>query len=456
MGAVRAVREQGELVALPGRGAMAPISTLPPAPAPPRIVRVTLAAKIGVAYLALAAVIFALPYGVAHVGLPEGLAAPVSLGLGTAIALAFAWLTGRMLSGVRALNQSALEISRGDLSKPVAQDKPARLGEDEIDELTQSISNMQENLRDLVSHIQRTARSVADSANDMLHWSEDVNGSTEEVAGSATRIASGALDQRRSVQQTSAVIAAIAQAIQESGETGREAVEAANETASTAQASGEKVWEAAEKVKKVFSQIEAASGQVFAFGEKTQEIAKIVDAITAVAQQTNLLALNATIEAARAGDAGRGFAVVAEEVRKLAERAGGSAEQISRLSSEIAGRSSAVVTAMKEGIEELTEGREQLNSILLGLDAISATARAGARKVELITASAEDQRRRSEDMVKSIEHISQVAHANAEATEEVSAAIREQTTSVSQMTSSAQELTNLSLELENVVSRFRL
>lgn len=454
---MRAVREEGELVAIRGRGEMPPVSLRPPPPpADRRSVHISLFTKIVIGYLLLALVFFVLPYAVALAGVPAPARSSVFVGLSVGIALLFAWLTSRVLSGVRALNRSALEISRGDLSKPVVQERLMRFGEDEIDELAQSISNMQENLRDLVSHIQRTARSVADSASDMLHWSEDVNGSTEEVARSATRIASGASDQRRSVEQTSDVIAAIAQSIQESGESGQEAVQAANETASTAQASGAAVREAAEKVKKVFSRIEAASEQVFAFGEKTHEISKIVDAITAVAQQTNLLALNATIEAARAGDAGRGFAVVAEEVRKLAERAGGSAEQISRLSSEIAGRSSAVVTAMKEGIEELAEGREQLNSILLGLEAISATARTGARKVEVITASAKDQRRRSEDMVKSIEHISQVAHANAEATEEVSAAIREQTASVAQMTSSAQELTNMSLELQSVVSRFRL
>jgi methyl-accepting chemotaxis protein len=387
----------------------------------------------------------------------QGLAArAISAGIGILLALGFANAASRVLSGVRALSRSALEISQGDLSKPVSRERSLRLGEDEIDELAKSIADMQQNLRELVSHIQNSARSVAESAGDMLHWAEDVNGSTQEVARSATHISQGASDQKRSVEQSSEVIAAIALSIRATAESSRDAAHAAEATAETAEASGASVRQAAEKVRKVFAGIESASGQVFAFGAKTHEISKIVEAITAVAQQTNMLALNATIEAARAGDAGRGFAVVAEEVRKLAERAQGSAEQISRLAEDIAGRSTGVVSAMREGIEELAEGREELSAILRTLEDISGTARAGAQKVAGITASAEDQRKHSEEMVQAIGHISKVAHANAAATEEVSSAIGAQTHSVGQMTSSAQELTNVALELQSMVSRFRL
>jgi len=51
-----------------------------------------------------------------------------------------------------------------------------------------------------------------------------------------------------------------------------------------------------------------------------------------------LLSLNASIEAARAGEAGRGFAVVADEVKNLAERTGKSADEITRLTTELESR----------------------------------------------------------------------------------------------------------------------
>jgi len=440
------------LVALRGRSSGEPPAPRPPSSAPGFTFK--LQSKILTGYVIVGAVLlFAVPFILQQSNNPViggvlVLLLTLAMGQGLTIAIARTSRVGR-------LKESAVEVSRGDLSRNVLSEEQKAF-HDEIDDLTEAIRTMQENLRDLVSRIQRTAQSVSDSANELQTSAEEVNASTDEVASSMEKIAAGAGQQSELVERTSKVIGDIAASIERTASSAEEAARTSAATSSSAATGGEAARLAGEKVKKVFARIEAASEQVFAFGERTKEISKIVEAITQVANQTNLLALNATIEAARAGEYGRGFAVVAEEVRKLAESSGRSAEQISSLAADISGRAAKVVETMKESVSELGDGREDLNAIIRTLGEIAKIAATGAEKVGVISQAARDQLQGSADMVQAMDHISDVASSNASSTEQVRKVISEQTAAVAGMASAAQELTNLSLELQTVVSRFKL
>ena len=102
------------------------------------------------------------------------------------------------------------------------------------------------------------------------------------------------------------------------------------------------------------------------------------------------------------------------------------------------------------------QGREDLAQIILSRDEIVHATQAGSERVTAISHAAKEQLAGSEEMVKAIREIREVASGNAKSTDEVSRAIREQAITTAQIASASQELTNLSVELQSVVSRFKL
>ncbi|KJR45440.1 Methyl-accepting chemotaxis protein [Desulfosporosinus sp. I2] len=90
----------------------------------------------------------------------------------------------------------------------------------------------------------------------------------------------------------------------------------------------------------------------------TQEIIQLIDQtnnildfVNNVASNSRLLGLNAAIEAARAGQFGKGFAVVADEIRKMAENSAKSVNDTKKLLSTINNR----VNNLMRQVEELTD-----------------------------------------------------------------------------------------------------
>ena len=390
-------------------------------------------------------------------GVPTWLSSTLIFALGLTLISALITIPViRSLSkSMQTLNDAATRISKGDLSQLVKFETPSRVP-DEIDSLAEAINHMLENLRELVSHLQKTAGHIASSANTLSAAAENVSSTNTEVASNVSNIARSAELQNELVGKASGLMTDIAAGVEKSSAAAEAAARAVAET-HTAAATGTEVANlAVEKLHQIFERVESASERVFAFGEKSQAIGKIVDVITQISQRTNLLALNATIEATRAGEYGRGFAVVADEVRKLAESAGRSADQITELLSDLRDDSDQAVTGMSESTRDLQASREDLASIIQSLDGILTAALRGAEKAEQIARSSTGQMQGSQEMVQAITHISDLARQNAMSTEDVQGSTRNQTVVMERLSSSALELSNISLELEDVVSRFKL
>ena len=169
---------------------------------------------------------------------------------------------------------------------------------DETGQLTNSLGTMINRLKNIVATAQNSAREVA-------------AGSTQ-ITGSTQNLSDGATKQAAAIEEISSAMEEMMSQISRNTENAKETDSMARQSALDAKQGGETVMDAVSSIK---------------------DIAEKISIIEEIARQTNLLALNAAIEAARAGEAGKGFAVVAAEVRKLAERSGSAAAEISELSS---------------------------------------------------------------------------------------------------------------------------
>ncbi len=286
-------------------------------------------------------------------------------------------ITKPILQGVRA----AEGLAEGNLDQHIDIDQ-----KDEIGALAQALRHMIGKLREIVGQVQGGAENVASGS--------------EELSATTQNLSQGATEQAASVEEISSSMEEMAANIRQNAENAKQTEQIALKTAQDAKDGGAAVAKTVTAMK---------------------QIAEKIGIIEEIARQTNLLALNAAIEAARAGEHGKGFAVVAAEVRKLAERSGNAAGEISELSS------SSVQIAEKAG--------ELLARIVPDIQRT-------AELIQEITASSVEQNAGAEQVNRAIQQLDQVVQQNASASEE--------------MASTAEELSSQALQLQDTVSYFRL
>jgi methyl-accepting chemotaxis protein len=302
-------------------------------------------------------------------------------GVAIVLGILLAWMIASQISGLLIKGVAfAKTVGSGDLTVQAQVHQ-----KDEIGQLSKAMSGMVGKLREVVGEVDSAAANVA--------------AGSEELASSSETLAQGATEQAASIEEISSSMEEMAANIQRNTENARQTEQIATKAAEDAGKSGQAVARAVEAMR---------------------EIAEKIGIIEEIARQTNLLALNAAIEAARAGEHGKGFAVVAAEVRKLAERSGVAAGEISEVSSsslEVANEAGTMLTELVPNIRKTSE------------------------LIQEIAASSEEQNSGARQINQAINQLDQVIQTNASASEE--------------MASTSEELSSQSQQLQMTMEFFQ-
>lgn len=146
-----------------------------------------------------------------------------------------------------------------------------------------------------------------------------------------------------------------------------------------------------ETVERLIDDVEATEVSIANISDDAVTITKVLQVIGDIASQTNLLALNAAIEAARAGEQGRGFAVVADEVRALAGRTQSSTAEIGQTLDKLLQGIDETVATMKQTKGTCEQTFHWTNSVTQNLDEVIKSVEAVSDFNTQIATAAEEQ-----------------------------------------------------------------
>ncbi|WP_438432746.1 methyl-accepting chemotaxis protein [Gorillibacterium sp. sgz500922] len=327
---------------------------------------------------------------------------------------------------------------------------------DEVDRLTHSVNQMNEDLHQIVSSISDVSHQVAASSEELSAIAQETSASTEHVGSLTENLADGSEKQTALVRRTSDTLATMADEIVQMSKLSADAVESMQLAAQEANRSYEAGSEVLRQMQEVMKSTDQTFRSIGQLAERSGEIGGIAQIMSNLSKQTNLLALNAAIEASRAGESGRGFAVVATEIRKLAEQSASSAQQVAEIVKVIQDDTREAKEWITHDREAVIAGTEMTERIIAALGLIQTKVTEVSRKLNEARASVLTVDGGSRELSGMMAEVKSAADQAAEATHQVSATCEEQLAAMEEIASSAMALASLAEQLQTTLGKFRI
>jgi len=237
--------------------------------------------------------------------------------------------------------------------------------------------------------IRRSTKSLRKTAGLLSQGSTEAAVAASQVKNVSAPLAQSASEQARTAQTTSATAEQLASMTQKNAENSRQSA-----------ALMLRVEEAIQAANVTLHSLQSSMDEISGSSEKISGIIKVIDGI---AFQTNLLALNAAVEAARAGEAGLGFAVVAQEVRKLAQNSADAAKDTSVLIEESVARAVEGRTRLEEVIRSIQGVTQRSAEVKALVDGVNTASQEQAKGIEEIAGSVRQMEQHVEQLSRHVE-----------------------------------------------------
>lgn len=320
--------------------------------------------------------------------------------------------------------EKALEaIAAGDMTKSISLDEGS------------SLSGLADTINSMTAHLNKTLNEVKDAVQATASAANQISSSSEEMAA-------GASEQSQQTAEISASVEEMARTIMDTTKNANVAAQYSKQAGTDAEKGTAKIDETKRGMQRIVEVSTETAHKFSSVTDKTSQIGEITQVINDIADQTNLLALNAAIEAARAGEQGRGFAVVADEVRKLAERTSKATKEIADTIKAIQTEVYAANNSMNEAGKAVELGVNLTEEVDAALKEIYAGTVRVTDTVVQVAAASEEQSATAEQISKNVEGITNVT--------------QESAAGVQQVARAAEDLSRLTLNLQELISQFRL
>lgn len=211
-----------------------------------------------------------------------------------------------------------------------------KLAYDESGDLGRWTNSFIDNLDHIVGEVIRAADEVMKNSDRLLAHNNQANESSSSVSVAMERMLLLVSDQLQEISKASGTASDMKKMMEQ--------------VVQQARSQFESVRTGTQGIRDV---VDNSARTIHTLNERTAEIGNMISLISDITSQTNLLALNAAIEAARAGEHGRGFSVVADEVRSLAARTAGVAQEIGEKIEAIRSESQRAAAYMETSVAEV-------------------------------------------------------------------------------------------------------